>query len=173
MAQSSYFRIVEIRISIQPNDSDYCALDCCDLIEWLLRFYGVEVRKAFLAQEALKILVEWQPDILVSDVALPEVDGFALVRQARTIAAERRKSLLIIAVTAYISEEMRQLALSGGFDFWFTKPLNLNNFVTVLAYSAIDQFLSAIALGNGSNLVENSYLSFEEYRSNLNLSGVS
>lgn len=131
-----------------------CNVDCCNLIEWLLKFYGVEVRKAFSAQQALKILVEWQPDILVSDIALPEVDGFALVRQARTIATERYKALLIIAVTAFITEEMRQLALSGGFDFWFTKPLNLNDFVTVLAYFALDQFLAAISLNNKSDLLE-------------------
>ncbi len=143
----------ELRVLVVDNN-----VDCCDVIELLLQFYGVEVRKAFLAQEALKIFVEWQPDILVSDVALPEVDGFVLVQQARTIATDREKALLIIAVTAYSSEEMRQLALSNGFDFWFTKPLDFNNFVAVLIYLgidlAIDQFLSAITLRNGSHLVE-------------------
>ncbi|MGL5877385.1 MAG: response regulator, partial [Xenococcaceae cyanobacterium] len=107
-------------------------VDCCDTIELLLQLYGIEVRKAFLAQQALKICVEWQPDILVSDNALPSISGFALVRQARAIAAEREKVLLVIAVTAYVSENIRQLALSSGFDFWFTKPLYLNDFVTVL-----------------------------------------
>ncbi len=129
-------------------------VDSCDLIELLLRFYGVEVRKAFSAQEALKILLEWQPDILVSDVALPEIDGFVLVRQARTIAAERGKALLIIAVTAYINEETRQLALSSGFDCWFTKPLNLNDFVTVLSCLVICQSVFPIVPRTMINLVE-------------------
>jgi two-component system, OmpR family, response regulator len=156
-----------LRVLVVDNN-----VDCCDLIEFMLQIYGVEVRKALLAQEALKILVEWQPDILVSDVALPEVDGFALVRQARTIAAERGKALLIIAVTAYISEEMRQIALSSGFDFWFTKPLNLNDFVTVLAYAAIANLASTFFQRTWSNVANNSCLSFEEHRPNLNFSGV-
>ncbi|MGL5077717.1 MAG: response regulator, partial [Waterburya sp.] len=78
--------------------------------------------------------------------------------QARTIATDRKKALLIIAVTAYNSEEMRQLALSNGFDFWFTKPLDFNNFVAVFIYLGIDlainQFLSAISLRNENHLVE-------------------
>lgn len=142
-----------LRVLVVDNN-----VDCCDVIELLLKFYGVEVRKAFLAQEALKIFVEWQPDILVSDIALPEVDGFTLVKQARTIATDREKALLIIAVTAYSSEEMRQLALSSGFDFWFTKPLDFNNFVAVFIYLgidlAIDQFLSIITLRNENHLVK-------------------
>jgi CheY-like chemotaxis protein len=129
-------------------------VDCCDVSEFLLNFYGVEVRKAFLAQEALKIFVEWQPDILVSEIALPEVDGFALVQQARTIAVERGKALLIIAVTAYSSEKTRQLALSGGFDFWFTKPLDFNNFVAVLAYLVICQSVFPIVQSTMINLVK-------------------
>ncbi|MBE9166677.1 response regulator [Pleurocapsales cyanobacterium LEGE 06147] len=137
-----------LRVLVVDNN-----VDCCDLIELLLQLYGVEVRKAFLAQQALKIFVEWQPDILVSDVALPEVDGLTLVQQARTISATRGKVLLGIAVTGYINEETRQLALSGGFDFWFTKPLDLNDFVTVLVYSAIERFLFAITHRTSSNFV--------------------
>jgi len=148
-------------------------VDSCDAIELLLQMYGVEVRKAFLAQEALKILVEWQPDILVSDIALPEVDGFTLVRQTRTITAKREKVLLVIAVTAYISEEMRQRALSGGFDWWFTKPLAFNDFLSVLAYWAIARFPSFITRRILINIANNHYLSFQKHRPNLNLSGVS
>lgn len=116
-----------LRVLVVDNNAD-----CCDLMELLLRFYGIEVRKAFLAQEALKILVEWQPNILVTEIALPNVDGFTLIQQARTITVARKEVLLAIAVTACISQEMRQLALSTGFDFWFSKPLDLNNFLLCL-----------------------------------------
>ncbi len=124
-----------LRVLVVDNN-----VDCCDLIELLLQSYDVEARKAFSAQQALDILTAWQPDILVSDIALPKVGGFALARQAKTLSAKRGKELLIvIAVTAYINEKMRQLAFSSGFDFWFTKPLELNKFLTVLVYSAIKQ----------------------------------
>lgn len=134
-----------LRVLVVDNN-----VDCCDLIELLLQFYGVEVRKAFLVQQALEILVEWQPDILVSEILWPNGDGIALIQQAKTIAAERKKELLSIAVTAYIGKEMCQRALSSGFDFWFAKPLDLNDFVTVLAYWAIDQLSPAIDLLTGN-----------------------
>jgi CheY-like chemotaxis protein len=147
-------------------------IDSCNAIELLLQIYGVEVRKAFLAQKALKILVEWQPDILVSEIALPEVDGFTLIQQARTLAAKREKVLSVIAVTAYISEEIRELALSGGFDWWFTNPLAFNDFLSVLAYWAIARFPSLITRRALSNIANKSYITFQEHRPNLNLSGV-
>jgi two-component system, OmpR family, response regulator len=147
-------------------------IDSCDLIELLLAFYGVRVKKAFLAKQALEIFGTWEPDILITEIALPEVDGFTLVRQARAIAVEREKVLLVIAVTAYISEEMRQLALSTGFDYWFTKPLNLDNFVAGLAYYAGYKFSSAMTQTFLSSLVNHRDVSFEEHQPNLNLSGV-
>lgn len=128
-----------LRVLVVDNN-----VDCCDTIDLLLQPYGIEVRKAFLAQQALKIFVEWQPDILVGNIALPDIDGFALVRQAKTIATKRGKVFSAIAAGACISEEMRQLALSSGFDFWFTKPIDFNDFVTVLAYLVIYQSSSPI-----------------------------
>lgn len=136
-----FYTLQGLRVLVVDNN-----VDCCDLIELLLQFYGVEVRKSCLVQQALEILVEWQPDILVSEIVLPKVDGISLIQQAKTIAAERKKELLSIAVTAYIGEERCQPALSSGFDFWFAKPLDLNDFVTVLAYWAIDQLSPAINL---------------------------
>jgi CheY-like chemotaxis protein len=55
-------------------------VDCCDLIKLLLQLYGVEVQTAFSVQQALKIFRQWQPDILVSDITLPQEDGFALIQ---------------------------------------------------------------------------------------------
>lgn len=140
-------------------------VDCCDLIELLLGFYGVEVKKAFLAQQALQIFVEWQPNILITEIALPEVDGFTLVRQVKAIAIERDKELLVIAVTAYINDQIRQLAISNGFSCCFTKPLNLDDFVAVLRYRASCQFPSVTTQSLLNNCVNNNY----KY---LNFSGI-
>ncbi|MGF1541979.1 MAG: response regulator [Pleurocapsa sp.] len=135
-------------------------IDSCDLIELLLAFYGVRVKKAFLAKQALEIFGTWQADILITEIALPDVDGFALVQQAKAIAVEREKVLLVIAVTAYINDNVRQLALSSGFDYWFTKPLNLDNFVAGLFYCAGYKFSSAITQKSLSSFVNHSYISF-------------
>lgn len=127
-------------------------IDSCNLMTLLLQSYGVEVRVAFLVQQALEIFVQWQPDVLVSEIALPKEDGFALIRQVRTFTRERGKEALAIAVTAYATKEIQERALLAGFDFWFTKPLNFDEFLAVLGCLAICQQSSyAIAqriLGN-------------------------
>jgi len=72
-------------------------IDSCDLMT-LLQPYGVEVQEAFLVQQALPIFVQWQPDVLVSEIALPKEDGYALIRQARTLTKKREKKVLAIAL---------------------------------------------------------------------------
>lgn len=114
-------------------------VDFCDLITLLLQPYGVEVQTAFSVQQGLEIFVQWQPDVFVSDIALPDEDGYSLIHQLRTKAGEQGEVVLAIAVTGYVSEKMRLRALSSGFDLWFTKPLDLDEFVAVLACLAICQ----------------------------------
>jgi len=137
-----------LQILVVDND-----IDSCDLMTVLLQPYGMEVRVAFLVQQALEIFVQWQPDVLVSEIALPKEDGYALIRQVRTLTQERGKEALAIAVTAHPTKQTRQRTLSAGFDLWFTKPLNFDEFFAVLGCLAIcKQSSDAIAqriLGNG------------------------
>jgi two-component system, OmpR family, response regulator len=105
----------------------------------ILQLYGVEVKQAFSVPQALEIFEQWQPYIVVSDIGLPKEDGYALIQQVKSKAQERGQVVLAIAVTDYVDEKMCERALSGGFDLWFTKPLDIDEFVTVLAYLAICQ----------------------------------
>jgi two-component system, OmpR family, response regulator len=114
-------------------------VDCCDLITLLLQLYGVEVEVAFSVQEALEIFKQWQPDVLVSDIAFPKEDGFALIQQLRTKAGEQGKVVLAIAVTGYADEKTLKLALSAGFNFLLTKPLDFDELLGVLACLGICQ----------------------------------
>jgi CheY-like chemotaxis protein len=133
------------------------------LIIVLLQPYGVEVQTASLAQQALKIFVQWQPDVLVSDIALPNEDGYALIQQARTKAGERGEVMLAIAVTGYANEKMLQRALCAGFDLWFTKPLNFDQFLAVLACLVVCQESSyLIAQRILGNVPRHSDLSLEK-----------
>lgn len=130
-------------------------VDSCDLIAMLLQPYGVEVKAVFLAQQALKLIVQWQPDVLVSEIALPNEDGFALIQHVRTLTGPWGKVVPVIAVTAYVTEEMRQRVLASGFDQWLTKPLDLDAFVAVLASLAIRQpFSGAIGLVPTGQIVQ-------------------
>ncbi|MCY7390107.1 MAG: response regulator [Leptolyngbyaceae cyanobacterium CAN_BIN12] len=112
-------------------------IDSSDLIALILQSYGVGVQTALLVQPALKIFRQWQPDILVSEIALPDEDGLALIRQVRMLGGESNKRVTAIAVTAYVTEKMHQCALSSGFYLWFTKPLDFDAFVAEVAYLAI------------------------------------
>ncbi|MBD2356085.1 response regulator [Tolypothrix sp. FACHB-123] len=114
-------------------------VDCCDLITILLQLYGVEVQQAFSAPQALEIFEQWQPYIVVSDISLPKEDGYALIQKVKSKAKERGQVVLAIAVTGYADEKMCERALSGGFDLWFTKPLDIDEFVAVLACLAVCQ----------------------------------
>ncbi|GET35302.1 response regulator [Microseira wollei] len=123
-----------LRILVVDN-----SIDCGDLMTVMLQPYDVEIKVAFLVQQAVEIFVQWQPDVLVSEIALPKEDGYALIRQVRTLTGERGKEVLAIAVTAQGTKEMSQRVLSAGFDLWFTKPLNFDDFLAVLGCLAICQ----------------------------------
>lgn len=123
-----------LRVLVVDNN-----IDCCDLIKVLLQTYGVLVRTAFLAQQALEIFRQWQPDVVVSDIALPYEDGYTLIQQLRTKAGEQGKAVLAIAVTGYTDEKMLQHALNIGFDMWFIKPIDFDEFLSVLACLVICQ----------------------------------
>lgn len=125
---ANYLSLQGLRLLVVDNN-----VDCCDLITCFLQPYGVEVRTAYLARQALEIFEKWQPDILVSDIALPEEDGYDLIRQVRAKIGRQEEVLLAIAVTGYVNEKMLQDALFSGFDLWFTKPLNLQSFVATLS----------------------------------------
>jgi CheY-like chemotaxis protein len=124
-------------------------VDFCDLIALTLQLYGVELRTAFSVKEALEIFMQWQPDVLVSDIALPEEDGFALIQQVRRLKGELGKWVPAIAMIGCITEQMHQRTLLAGFDLGLPKPVALDELVAVLGIFAIRQQSSfAIALAS-------------------------
>ncbi|MCF2150259.1 response regulator [Desmonostoc muscorum LEGE 12446] len=123
-----------LRVLVVDHNGDFS-----DSIALLLQPYGVEVQTASLTQQALEIFVQWQPDVLVSDIALSKEGGYPLIQQVRTQAGERGEAVLIIAVTGYANKKILQSPLYVGFDLLFTKPLDFNEFLAVLACLAICQ----------------------------------
>ncbi|MGQ4650622.1 response regulator [Lyngbya aestuarii] len=147
-----------LRILVVDNN-----IDSCDLMTMLLQFYGVEVQTAFSVQQALEIFLQWQPDVLVSEICLPKEDGFALIHQVRKLTRERGEEVIAIAVTGYVTVEMHQRALSAGFDLWFAKPLDFDEFLAVLNCLAICRKSSyTIAQGILGNASRREALSLEE-----------
>lgn len=103
----------------------------------MLQSYGMKVQAAFLGEQALEIFVQWQPDVLLSDISLPNEDSYTLIHQVRTLMGERGKVVPAIALTGTVTEDMYQHALLAGFSLCFAKPVVIDDFVAVLGILAI------------------------------------
>jgi PAS domain S-box-containing protein len=96
--------------------------DARELLAAVLEHHGAVVRAAATVPEALRALDEAVPDVLVSDLAMPVLDGFELIRRVRARAPKRAGRLPAIALSAHADARSRRRALEEGFDAYLTKP---------------------------------------------------
>ena len=108
-------------------------LDAQEVARRALELYGVEVRTAASTSEALAILERWSPAVLVSDVAMPDEDGIALIRRLRRREAEHGGHLRALAFTALARAEDRSRLLAGGFDGYVAKPVDPSELADAVA----------------------------------------
>ena len=107
--------------------------DAREMLARLLEMYGAEVVAAASAREALDALASQSFHILVSDIGLPGIDGYALMRRIRSEESERGGFLPAVAVTAFTSEEDRLEALRAGFQWHTPKPIAVDELVTIIS----------------------------------------
>jgi signal transduction histidine kinase/ActR/RegA family two-component response regulator len=91
------------------------------------------------AREALKAVKKNRPDVLVSDIAMPDEDGYGLIRKIRALDKESQP-IPAVAITAYAKEEDRNRALSSGFQVYIAKPVEVSELVSVVAKAARREF---------------------------------
>jgi PAS domain S-box-containing protein len=92
-----------------------------------------EVRTAESASAALEIMNEWLPDVLVADIGMPDVDGYAFISQVRTRSPQHGGSVPAAALTAYARTQDRLRVLSSGYQMHIPKPIQPDELVTVVA----------------------------------------
>lgn len=97
--------------------------DARELLTVLLTQYGAEVLAVASAEQALATLESFSPDVLVSDIGMPQVDGYTLIQKIRALPPEKGGRVPAIALTAYAREDDRQRALDTGYQRHVTKPL--------------------------------------------------
>jgi PAS domain S-box-containing protein len=107
--------------------------DTRELLKQGLEFCGATVRLAGSAAEALKALEGTIPDIMISDIGMPGVDGYDLIRQIRDLQTEQGRRVAAIALTAYTRVEDRLQALRAGYDMHVPKPVELTELCAVAA----------------------------------------
>lgn len=107
--------------------------DTRELLRRGLEYCGARVRLAASAEEALKALNGEVPDILISDIGMPSVDGYDLIKQVRNLHGKESRRVAAIALTAYTRVEDRLQALRAGYDMHVPKPVELTELVAVAA----------------------------------------
>jgi signal transduction histidine kinase/ActR/RegA family two-component response regulator len=93
---------------------------------------GAEVHCAGSAREGLEALSSFEPHVIVSDLAMPELDGFGLIRAVRARSRDEGGSVPAVAVSALASREDRQRALDAGFQDHLAKPVDVPQLVQAL-----------------------------------------
>jgi CheY-like chemotaxis protein len=106
--------------------------DTRDALRAMLELHGATVHVAGTAVEGLHALLQLRPDVLVCDLGLPGVDGYALIRQVRELPLVLGGSTAAVAVTAYAAE-MTTKVLHAGFQAHLQKPVAPEDLVTTVA----------------------------------------
>lgn len=107
--------------------------DSRDLVNAILTRCGSEVRCCESSVEAIKVFREWKPDLLVSDVGMPNEDGYELIRKVRKLRLKVAKEVPAIALTAYATDDDRTRALTAGFQLHIAKPIEPQALVRLIA----------------------------------------
>jgi PAS domain S-box-containing protein len=106
--------------------------DARHLLKTVLESQGAEVVAVGSAREALASLARSMPDVLISDIGMPDEDGFALIRQVRAREAVQGGMIPAAAVSAYVGEENRRQALAAGFQLHVAKPIDPEELIEVV-----------------------------------------
>ncbi|MGD0676349.1 MAG: ATP-binding protein [Polyangiaceae bacterium] len=107
--------------------------DARGLVSEVLREQGAEVHCAASAREALDKFAIVRPDVVVSDIGMPEADGFALIRRIRALSPAQGGRTPAVALTAYARGEDAARAFAAGFQMHVTKPVEPAQLATVVA----------------------------------------
>jgi signal transduction histidine kinase/CHASE1-domain containing sensor protein len=92
------------------------------------------------ANEAIRAIALNRPDVLVSDIAMPDEDGYGLIEKVRRLENGVLDNIPAVAITAYAKDEDRERALSSGFQIYLAKPIELSELISVVARAARRDF---------------------------------
>jgi signal transduction histidine kinase len=121
-------RLDGVRILLVEDDAD-----TRELVATVLAQSGAVTFTASNARDGIDMAPRVRPDVLVCDLAMPDQDGLAVVRQVKAWAAETGVALPALALTAYARAEDRDQALAVGFDLYLSKPVEPSELVRAVA----------------------------------------
>ena len=98
--------------------------DARNMLRIILSMRNANVASARTAQEAVALFENFRPDLLISDLGMPGMDGYDLIQKIRELSAERGGKVPAIALTGYVSTEEQNRVREFGFDSHMSKPLD-------------------------------------------------
>jgi CheY-like chemotaxis protein len=107
--------------------------DSREFITTVLQQCHAEVQAVASVQEALQVLLQWKPDVLVSDIGMPQEDGYSLIRKLRSQPPEQGGKIPAAALTAFARAEDRMRAIQEGYQLHLPKPIEPAELATVVA----------------------------------------
>ncbi|BAY23828.1 PAS/PAC sensor hybrid histidine kinase [Calothrix sp. NIES-2100] len=119
--------LTDIQILVVDDDRDMR-----ELAAFILTQAGAHVTTAACATQALSMLNQSLPDLLLCDIGMPDTDGYSLMRQIRKCSPEQGGTIKAIALTAYAGEINQQQALAAGFQIHITKPIDPDELVQTI-----------------------------------------
>ncbi|MUG93716.1 PAS domain S-box protein [Scytonema sp. UIC 10036] len=127
--------LLGIRVLVVDDEAD-----ARDFLSIVLQQCQAEVKAIGSVQEALEVIAQWRPDVLVSDIGMPNEDGYTLIRKVRSLErtgeiplSEHGTKIPAAALTAYARTEDRLRALQEGFQIHLPKPVEPAELATVVA----------------------------------------
>jgi CheY-like chemotaxis protein len=118
--------LTQVRVLVVESNPD-----SRDVLACILETEGADVTVAASVQEAIAAMKRLNPDLLISAIALPEEDGYTLIRKVRTLEAEIGKQTPAIAVTCLATEQDYLQIIAAGFQRHLPKPLDFDKFIAV------------------------------------------
>jgi len=118
----------DLQVLLVDDDQDTLHLLSVSLSE-----ANAKVQTASSVPEALEVLTWYKPDVLVSDLAMPGEDGYALITKLRAGEAEKGGYIPAVALTSYVRVEDRTRALAAGFNMFVPKPIEANELIIAIA----------------------------------------
>ncbi|HEY9661435.1 MAG TPA: response regulator [Allocoleopsis sp.] len=101
------------------------------LSDFLTTFYHAEVIAVTSAAEVLEVIQSQKPDILLSNIVLPDEDGYTLIQKIRTLTPEQGGEIPAIAITG-ASAKNRERILEAGFQAYFSKPFKIRQVIEMI-----------------------------------------
>ena len=116
-----------VKVLVVDNDAD-----TLQVVRAMLDGSKAVVQTAASESEAMEVLVWYNPHVLVSDLAMPEEDGYSLIRKVKALGANKGYQVPAIALTSYVRVEDRAHALAAGFNLFVPKPLQPDELITAI-----------------------------------------